>query len=278
MSLSYADDALHEFVKHFSLEGPCASALASTLLDPGSLGILDKRSLEDPLVGAVLGQQIDFLGGQTPRAGKLPKDSEEREAKKNCVSVRRYSPKRLAALLSRLSGPETSYEEKRTGLRRWLEHWETEGRAVEALAAMEAQLDKLTSGVFLDESFDVAFRISLANEGKEAAFRWLVRAHSSRYGWASYMVSEEETMSRLRIAAVHYRERWLNFIEDTAKQSPYWARRSGQRSLVIGQKYLVRFLLLAGEIEKASAVTAALIASFVSEVQDQPIPSAKWLS
>lgn len=275
---NYADDALHEFVKQLSLEGPCARALASTLLDPGSLGILDKRNLEDPLVGPVLAHQIDFLGGQTPLAGKLPKDSEEAEAKKKCVTVGRYPPKRLAALLSTLSEPDISYEEKRTGLRRWLEYWETKGRAVEALAAMEAQLDKLTSAVFLDESLDVAFRISLANEGKEAAFRWLVRAHSSRYGWASYMVSEEETMSRLRMAAVHYRERWQDFIKDTATQSPYWARRSGHRSLVIGQKYLVRFLLLVGQVEKASAVTAALVESFVSEVQDQPIPSTKWLS
>lgn len=187
-----------------------------------------------------------------------------------------YPPQQLPALLATISGPDVPFGEQRAELRRWLEHWTAKGRAVEALAAIEGKLDTMTSGLVIDEALDPAFRISLAAEGKDAALRWLVRAHISRYGWASYMVSEKETMARLQNAAIHYPERWLEFVRETSAQSPYWARRG--RGLVIGQKYLVRFLLLVGEVERASAVTDALVSSLVQEVQDQPVSRASRLS
>src|SRR3546814_1265141 len=81
-------------------------------------------------------------------------------------------------------------------------------------------------------------------------FRWLVRAHVYRRGWASFWVSEDEIMGRLQEAATVYRDRWLEYIRETAGQPPYWARRG--YGLSIGQKYLVRFLLLAGQIKKAA--------------------------
>src|SRR3546814_2266134 len=75
-------------------------------------------------------------------------------------------------------------------------------------------------------------------------------------------------MGRLQEAATVYRDRWLEYTRETAGQPPYWARRG--YGLSIGQKYLVRFLLLAGQIKKAAEVTDVLVSSLLEEVQDQP--------
>src|SRR3546814_16456213 len=82
-------------------------------------------------------------------------------------------------------------------------------------------------------------------------------------------------MGRLQEAATVYRDRWLEYIRETAGQPPYWARRG--YGLSIGQKYLVRFLLLAGQIKKAAEVTDVLVSSLPEEVQDQPVPPAEGL-
>lgn len=191
------------------------------------------------------------------------------------VPVGRFSPHRLAELLAAASGSDVAFDEQRTAVKRWLEHWSGKGRAAEALTALQAQLDQLESGIIVEEALDPAYRASLAAEGKDAAFRWLVRAHVYRRGWASFWVSEDEIMGRLHEAATVYPDRWLEYIRETAGQPPYWARRG--YGFAIGQKYLVRFLLLAGQIEKAAEVTDVLVSSLLEEVQDQPIPPAKWL-
>src|SRR3546814_20549147 len=82
-------------------------------------------------------------------------------------------------------------------------------------------------------------------------------------------------MGRLQEAATVYRDRWLEYIRETAGQPPYWARRG--YGLSIGQKYLVRFLLLAGPIKKAAEVTDVLVSSLLEEVQDTTVPPAEWL-
>lgn len=271
----YADDALCELLKRLDLEGPCAAALASTLIDPVSLGVLEDRSHEDPLARRIHTQQLDFLGGQARRADRDFRTQRKSEARGKRISVSRYPPKRLSEFMAVISESDVPLDEQRLGLRRWLEHWAGKGRTVEALAAIDAQFENMAPRFSLEEALDTAFRLSLGTEGKDAAFQWLVRAHISRYGWASYMVSEEETVARLQNAAEYYPERWLEFVKKTAVDPVQRNRRNG--GPVIGQRYLVRFLLLVGQVERASTITDALISSLISEVQDQPIARASWL-
>lgn len=271
----YADECLRELLKSIDLNDQFSAGLASTLIDPSSLGVLANRAADDSAAKAVHAKQLDLLGGAPPIPERPQSTPQRDEKRRKRISVSRFPPRRLADLLAACSNPDVAFDEQRAAVKRWLEHWSGKGRAVEALTALEDQLDQLESGTIIEEALDSAYRASLAAEGKDAAFRWLVRAHVYRRGWASFWVSEKEIMERLETAATVYPERWLEFIRETASQPPYWARRGYGFS--IGQKYLVRFLLLAGQIEKASQVTEALVSSFLEEVQDQPIASAEWL-
>jgi hypothetical protein len=80
--------------------------------------------------------------------------------------------------------------------------------------------------------------------------------------------------TRLEAAALHYPDRWRDFIKATSAVSPYWQRRG--RGFAIGHKYLVDYLLLVGQIDHAVAVTDELVSTFVNEVRDQPIVGASW--
>lgn len=270
-----ADECLRELLKSIDLNDPFAAGLASTLIDPSSVGVLENRVADDPVAKALYATQLGLLGGAPPMPERPQSTPQRAEKRRKRVAVGRFSPRRLPDLLAAISDPDVAFDEQRNAVKRWLEHWSGKGRAVEALTALEAQLDQLESGIIVEEALDSAHRASLAAEGKDTAFRWLVRAHVYRRGWASFWVSESEIIERLEAAATVYPERWLEYVHETSRPPPFWARRGYGFS--IGQKYLVRFLLLAGQIEKAAEVTDVLVSSLLEEVQDQPIPPAKWL-
>lgn len=271
----YADECLRELLKLVDLNDPFAAGLASTLIDLSSLGVLEDRAASEPAAATLHATQLELLGG-APRIPERPQSTPPRAEKRHKrVPVGRFSPRQLPDLLAAISNQDVAFDEQRSVVKRWLEHWSGKGRAVEALTALEAQLDQLESGIIVEEALDSAYRASLAAEGKNAAFRWLVRAHVYRRGWASFWVSESEIMERLEAAATVYPERWLEYVRETSRPPPFWARRGYGFS--VGQRYLVRFLLLAGQIEKAAEVTDVLVSSLLEEVQDQPVPPAKWL-
>lgn len=78
-------------------------------------------------------------------------------------------------------------------------------------------------------------------------------------------------MRRLELAATLYPAEWWTFIVDTSQGG----RHSG-KTLSLGQKYLVRFLTMAGRVDVADEITGALVGLVVAEVADQPIPEAPW--
>ena len=81
-------------------------------------------------------------------------------------------------------------------------------------------------------------------------------------------------MQRIRLAAQHYPDRWFQYIKDTSVPAPYYRRRG--HSFVLGYKYLVRFLMLVGQVELADKITNAFVESLVEEVREQPIPETPW--
>ena len=114
----------------------------------------------------------------------------------------------------------------------------------------------------------------MALEGKTKAYEWLVRAHIHRHGWSNWDASEEEVLRRLGWAAEHYPERWADFIRDTSEPPPYWQRRG--RDFAIGAEYLVSFLLLVGQKERAADFVDMCVRLVAEEVSDQPIRECSW--
>lgn len=275
----YADETLNSALRVVDLSSKLAAALAGTLLDDKMLAVLEKRAQNEPVAQALLQRQIDFLARPQPKAGAAKERDKEDLRPEQQEAIRQdpttLRPDDFKGLIELVSDTNFPYTRRSEFLAKWLDHWQAQGKASAALKSIRDLFDEEDRYFNAEEILDQAFKVSLAEEGKDAAYPWLVKAHIYRHGWQSFWTSSEEVMARLKIAAQTYPERWRDFIRDTSEQTPYYQRRNHDFSL--GYKYLVRFLLLVGQTEIALAVTDEFVKTLVSEVRDQPIASASWL-
>jgi hypothetical protein len=268
----YADKSLIELANMMDLESPEGAALARTFLDEQTLGVLEGRAVNEPVARALLDNQGAFLG-RTPKAHrevKVAEDEREKEAAK--VDPTSFDYKDFAAIAE--AAAAVHYSNREEFMVKWLHHWKDQGKASRALRSILSYFETSETTYGAEEIIDEAFLVSLAVDGKEAAYPWLVKAHIHRHGWQSYYTSETEIMNRIRLAAQHYPDRWLQYIKDTSVPAPYYRRRGN--SFVFGYKYLVRFLVLVGQVELANKITTVFVDTLVEEVREQPIPETPW--
>jgi hypothetical protein len=272
---SYADECLIEFAKVMDLESPEGAALARTFLDERTLGVLEHRAANEPAALALLDTQSAFLG-RTPKARieikATDEEVSEREKEAAKVDPTSFGYDDFAAVAE--AAAAVNYRSRKEFMAKWLHYWRGQGKGLRALRSILSYFETSESTHSADEILDEAFLVSLAVEGKETAYPWLVKSHVHRHGWQSYYTSEIETMTRIRLAAQHYPDRWSRYIKDTSVPAPYYRRRG--YSFVLGYKYLVRFLMLVGQAELADKITTAFVDSLVEEVREQPIPETPW--
>jgi len=272
---SYADECLVELAKRMDLESPECAALAHTFLDERTLAVLEDRAINEPAARALLDSQDAFLG-RTPEVHHEIKATKEelsdREKENAKVDPTSFGCENFAAVAETTAG--VHYRSRKEFMVKWLHHWKDQGKASRALRSIFSYFETSEMTHRAEEVLDEAFLVSLAVEGKESAYPWLVKAHIHRHGWQSYYTSETETMTRLKLTAQHYPDRWFQFIKDTSTPAPYYRRR--RYSFVVGYKYLVRFLMLVGQVELADKITTSFVDSLVEEVREQPIPETPW--
>lgn len=272
---SYADECLIEFVKTMDLSLPESQALSRTLVDSGTLDVLERRAGNDETARALVEQQLIFLGGHPPPPKRYePSGSGVARQAPSEPDPRSFSIDNFTGVVS--ASNALDFESRENYMVSWLHHWRDQRRATRALRDIQSYFEASESTYGADEILDEAFRVSLEVEGKDAAYPWLVKAHIHRHGWQSYFTSEKEAMRRLELAAEHYPDRWLKYIHDTSVPTPYYRRR--RYGLVIGYKYLVRFLVLVGQTQVANDVTDAFVETLVEEVREQPIPQTPWFA
>jgi hypothetical protein len=274
----YADECLIEFMKTVELDAREGAALARTLLDERTLGVLEERAANELTARALVDKQNSFLG-KTPRS-RGPREElntkqeqiSDHENEAASIDPTSFRADDFAGLV-KASDP-LAYGSGEPIMSNWLHHWKAAGRGSQALRSLLAYSETNVMTHRAERILDEAFLVSLAVEGKDAAYPWLVRAHVHRHGWQSYWTSEREIMTRLEFAARYYAGRWRQYIEDTSVPAPYYRRRGF--GLVLGYKYLVRFLMLVGQTDLADIITTTLVDTLVEEVRDQPIPEALW--
>jgi len=274
---SYADECLIELAKVMDLESTEGTALARTFLDERTLDVLEERAAKEPATRALLDTQNAFLG-RTPKASSEIKRAEEelseQEKEATKIDPTSFGYEDFASVAEEAT--TVHYSSRGEFLKKWLHHWKEHGKATLALRAIHSYFEGSETAYGAEEILDEAFFVSLEIEGKDAAYSWLVKAHIHRNGWQSYYTSKTEIMKRIRLAAKHYPERWLRYIKDTSVPAPYYRRRG--YGLVLGYKYLVRFLVLVGQMELADKITTALVDTLVEEVREQSIPEAPWFT
>ena len=240
--------------------------------------ITDLRSLAEDgdEVAELLGnEQVRFLGGLLPER-KLPEnDYEDLAWGGTPPDVDGIRPSQFRVLIEKISDDSLGYNHQEETLKRWLIHWKEKRKGMEAVNSIRSYFEEEENPHTAAESLlDKVFQVSLALEGKTKAYEWLVRAHIHRHGWSNWYASEKEILHRLGLAAEHYPEMWADFIRDTSEPAPYWQRRG--RGLVIGVEYLVRFLLMVGQEERAADFVDACVRLVVEEVSNQPTMECPW--
>ena len=199
---SYADECLIEFAKVANLDSAEGAALARTFLDERTLGILEKRAEGESAARTLIDAQNAMLG-RASRAQSEPNirehelSDQEKEAER--IDPTSFSPSDFARLIKAAS--PIHYRSRRDFMKRWLDHWKSEGRAKEALNAISSFFDADEHSSEAEELLDEAFFVSMEIEGKVAAYPWLVKAHIHRHGWQTYWTSEDEIIKRLQVAA-----------------------------------------------------------------------------
>jgi hypothetical protein len=274
---SYADECLIELIKIMDLESPEGAGLVRTFLDEKTLGALEDRSASEPAALELLNGQNAFLGRQQKTSHETDATKEEDELSEQEKEAAKVDPASFgyndfAAVIE--AAASIHYKNRREFMAKWLFHWKKQRKASHALRSIFSYFEMNEITHEAEEILDQAFLVSLAVEGKRAAYPWLVKAHIHRHGWQSFYTSETETMTRLKLAAKHYPDRWLQYIKDTSLPAPYYRRR--RYSFNIGYKYLVRFLMLVGQSEFADKVTSSFVDTLVEEVREQPIPETPW--
>jgi NACHT domain-containing protein len=272
---SYADECLIELAKVMDLGTPEGAALARTFIDDRTLGILEDRAANEPAARALLAGQSAFLGRTLETRREIKATNEElseREKEAAKVDPTSFGFEDFAGVVKAANALHCS--SRKVFMVKWLNHWQHQRNGSRALHSILSYFETSERTYDAQEILDEAFVVSLAIEGKEAAYQWLVKAHIHRHGWQSYWASETEVMQRLRLAAHHYPDRWLQYISDTSVPVTYYRRRG--HGFVLGYKYLVRYLMLVGQVEIADKITTAFVDSLVEEVREQPIPETPW--
>ena len=274
--LDYAAKVLSAYCGLADFTDAAGIALARTFIERRD--ILDLRSLAEDgdEVAELLGnEQVRFLGGLSPER-KLPEnDYEDLAWGGTPPDVGGIRPSQFRVLVEKISDDSLGHKRQEEILKQWLVHWKDKGKGIEAMNSIRSYFEEEENPHTAAESLlDDVFQASLALEGKRKAYEWLVRAHIHRHGWRNWYASEEEVLRRLGWAAEHYPERWADFIRDTSEPAPYWQRRG--RDFAIGAEYLVRFLLMVGQKERAADFVDICVRLVAEEVSDQPTMECQW--
>lgn len=272
----YAEEVLEQHLRTANLDGAAAQALGHTLMEDRDISVLADLASKSSKAANLLRDQEMFLGGKPPKKREYGSTGPDHARSGTPPKVEKYGPSEFSKLVRRVRGYKLGYEHQRQALEDWLYYWEKRGKARVALRSIKEFFEKEENVYFAETVLDDAFVVSKRIEGKGAAFYWLVKAQIHRNGWRSYWTSEAEVMTRLKQAAQLYKSDWRRFIFESSAPAKYWKRRN--HSFSIGVRYLVRFLLMVGQNDKAVEFTRALIRTANEEVSDQPISASPWFN
>jgi hypothetical protein len=280
-----AERALAAYLGLVDFEGSAARSLAATFLEEANLHELVKAQKKSvPGARAALARQRQFLGSVAARKKGASKAKKPRKMKSEVDEIGRqgkpprfqdFGPSEFPALINGLSQRGLGFEWRDEALLGWLRYWDNKRKGIAALKSIDQYFVATSNPYPAAHILDEAFEISLRNEGKKAAYKWLVRAQIERRGWQSYWDSKGRAVKRLDIAAKYYKSKWREFIHETSESGRYWQRHSG---FTVGTSYLVYFLLLVGQEEAAVRYTETMVGITCAELKDQPIPTLDWLS
>lgn len=269
---SVAEKVLGSSCETIDFDTASGRALAKSLVESK-----DHIMLEDVDGAETVREEIArFVGGFGPARERGTTEPEEHSEDGGTFDVASFGPSNFSELLRDLDESSVSYKDLRALLQSWLLHWEEDGRHADAVACVNQVIESEQYSRHAETLLDMVFQVVLRQDGRKAAFQWLVKAHVHNHGWQSYWSSEEDILRRLNWAARNYKNNWAQFITETSVPAKYWQRRGTGFS--IGMKYLIRYLVLVDQDELAERCTDVFVRILLADVCDQPIEPVQWIS
>ncbi|VBG08356.1 MULTISPECIES: NACHT domain-containing protein [Burkholderia] len=234
----------------------------------------DRANAGDEQASVIIDENARRFGYQREQLGKEREFTSSKDVDKGAdIDVNDFPPGSLSRLLDELN-KQGAYMAERAVLRRWFEHWREEKQTVPLLRDIERFLDADNVPSAATELLDMAFLLCLELEGKAKAYRWLLAAQIERDGWGGWFYGRRDAKARLQLFALHYRERWRQFIAETTKPS---IRGSRRRELVIPHDMLVDFLIAVEEYSCAKDVVTAMVDVTIEDFSDVRLEMPAWL-
>jgi len=267
-----ADNVFVKLLETTRLDSPLFQFVAGAVWDSSAIGTLRKRAADgDASAAALMRRNEELFGwGIDELAVRRSHETPSKEEPHGLV-VRRFRTDQLSELLGELDR-RGIHMARRAVVREWFDYWRSR-KGVNLLRALEPFRDAENMPWEIAELLDGAFELSLALEGKQAAYPWLVSAQVHGGGWEPFY-SEKDSIARFRVFAESYPKLWGKFIHDTSKP-----RYSGSSErLVIPSNRLVQFLVAVGQVDIAIQVAEAMVSEVVDDASEQPLAMPAWFS
>lgn len=184
--------------------------------------------------------------------------------------VTSFEPEQLNELLESLS---KNYKERPILLRTWYQYWESQKQSKRLLT----EFDK----VFFSTSqqareilslSELAFQTKRKQSGKNAAWKYLVRAQILSGGWIGYMESESKTINRLDMVAQYYPQRCDEFVAETT----FGMFEEPKLSRVAPKDAMVYFYVKQGRIAEAVAFVETIVNCVIEDTRTLPLVKPRW--
>jgi hypothetical protein len=217
-----ADHALHAYLKKADLSSEEAQALASTVVDPEGLKILVSRAKEGHQgASRIVKNAATYLGALPEAEDQSSLQSHTNSSEGDFKSIddgvdpSEYPPDKFLDYLKRIRMGRSLSFDRHVRVESWLEHWSKASSPEEAFETLDSSIGRGVTFHISDEMFEMA----LNKLGKEAAFKWLVRAHGHNDGWRRDWGQPDyhRASRRWEIVRSSYPDRWLDFMTESLK-------------------------------------------------------------
>ena len=281
----YAQVLANAFARTEEAEGQVGQALLETFIAPSEVRVLTESSVSKPLRNTALREvqlKIGAVSDVSEREVLEPCDSqnysnddssESQQEEQPVPKPEEFPPGTLPSLLNALR--DVSLHDAGLALvDEWLGHWAARGRAGEVLHEMWDAVLSSKSGLNIDSALDKAFEVSLEAQGRSSAYDWLVRAHIRNAGWERWYSSERKAHERMRQVGKQYREKWSEFVRETAV--PRYVLGAERNGIAVGKSRLVYYLMEVGETDLARRYALEMARAFKEKLTDQPLETPEW--
>lgn len=228
-------------------------ALASTLVHEEALSALQERADRgDTNAGSVLAKTLTNFGRQAADEKKPETASSipTRDIEDSPPPVEDYPPERLTEFVRAVQDAHIYGDEY---LATWTAHWRTVDP--DGLLAALTRYRRANGYPHERQTAKAVVELALERSGLSAAWEWLVAYHDAFYGWIWHAYRLTDVKWIWEFVGVRFRERWLEFIEETSR--PHWGAAGGAPSW--SAQRMIAFLETVGQVGRTDEVVDAAV-------------------